>query len=265
MTSKLDSSLEEFDYAMETRGWIQFDSVLSPSFCDRMRVDIGGHIRRCGELQTKAGIPGAPDGTAHHTVGYGDSLDEFLERGFLADYIAHFFGGNRYILHAFNPVTVASGQRNYVHRIHKDVRTYMDGFHILINMLVMVDAFTMKNGATYILSGSHHEPNPPPEEYFFAHADRITGPTGSIVLFDSNVWHCAGENTSGHLRTAMTLSLSRPFLKPQMDYARFVGAERGARLSDRMRQLLGFNAGVATSLDEWYRPVGSRMYRPDQG
>ena len=27
----------------------------------------------------------------------------------------------------------------------------------------------------------------------------------------------------------MTLSLSRPFVKPQMDYARFVGAERFGR------------------------------------
>ncbi len=264
MNNDMDSSFQTFDYAMNTRGWMIFNSVVPAALCDRMRIDIARHVQRCGELQSKVGIPGAPDGTAHHTVGYGDSLDEFLEQGFLDDYVARFFGGP-YIMHAFNPVTVSSGRRNYVHRIHKDVRTHMGGFRVLLNLLVMVDAFTLDNGATYILSGSHHEANAPPEKFFYEHAERITGPIGSIVLFDSNAWHCAGENTSGRTRTAMTLSLSRPFVKPQMDYARFLGPERGARLSDRMRQLLGFNAGVATNLDEWYRPAGLRMYRPDQG
>jgi hypothetical protein len=50
-----------------------------------------------------------------------------------------------------------------------------------------------------------------------------------------------------------------------MDYARFVGLSRVAQMSEHMRQLLGFHAGVPTSLEEWYRPAGSRMYRPDQG
>jgi len=264
MSHETGTDLQRFEYSVKTRGWMKFDAAIPEELCDRMRVDIARHVHRCGALQVKAGIPGAPDGTAHHTVGYGDSLDEFLERGYLDEYVRKFFGGP-YIVHAFNPVTIQSGGRNYVHRIHKDVRTYSNGFRMLLNMLVMVDPFTLDNGATYILSGSHHEATAPIEDFFFQHAERIVGSVGSIVLFDSNVWHAAGENYSGKSRTAMTLSFSRPFIKPQMDYARLLGAERGARLSDRMRQLLGYNAGVATDLDEWYRPAGSRMYRPDQG
>ncbi len=264
MSIDANSPFHIFDYAMKTRGWMKFDAAVPEELCDRMRGDIAGHVERCGELQRRAGIPGAPDGTAHHTVGYGDSIDEFLEHGFLHDHVTHFFGGP-YIMHACNPVTISSGGRNYVHRIHKDMHTHTGGFRMLINMLVMIDAFTLDNGATYILSGSHHEVGPPSEAFFYERAERITGPTGSIVLFDSSVWHAAGENVSGRTRTAMTLSLSRPFLKPQMDYARFLGLEQGAHLSERMRQLLGFHAGVATSLDEWYRPAGLRMYRPDQG
>lgn len=257
-------SLQTFDYAMRTRGWIVFDAVVPIDLCDRMKADIARHVERCGRLQQAAGIPGAPDGTAHHTIGHGDSLDEFLERGFLHDHVEKFFEGP-YILHAFNPVTIGSETRNYVHRIHRDLRTHAGGFRLLINMLVMVDEFTLENGATHILSGSHHAEDAPSDEFFYRHAERITGSRGSIVLFDSNVWHCAGQNLSGRTRTAMTMSLSRPFLKPQMDYARFIGEDRSRKLSDRMQQLLGVHARVATNLDEWYRPAGSRMYRPDQG
>ena len=255
---------EDFDYEMSVRGWVKFPNVVPTAFCEQMRSDISGHIERCGAIQAGIGIQGAPDGTAHHTVGFDDSLDRFLEHGFLEPYVARYFGGP-YILHAFNPVLIAPQQRNYVHRIHKDVRTHTGAFRMVLNMLVMVDEFTLDNGATHILSGSQHDPSPPTESCFHRHAERITGPQGSIVLFDSNVWHAAGENTSPRARAALTLSLSRPFLKPQMDYARLLGPTAGARLSPKLRQLLGYNARVATTLDEWYQPAGSRMYLPDQG
>src|SRR5437763_4482101 len=108
MSGEDKSLFQDFDYAMNTRGWMIFDAIVPVGLCDRMRIDIAHHVERCGELQIKAGIPGAPDGTAHHTIGYGDSLDEFLEAGFLSDHITRFFGAP-YILHAFNPVTIASG------------------------------------------------------------------------------------------------------------------------------------------------------------
>jgi len=149
-TEDEQQSRARFDYAMNTRGWMRFDSAVPESLCDRMRKDIAGHVERCGRLQVAAGIPHAPDGTAHHTLGYGDSLDEFLESGFLDGYVRHFFGGP-FILHAFNPVTIPSGGRNYVHRIHKDVKTHAGGFRLLLNMLVMVDPFTIENGANMSL------------------------------------------------------------------------------------------------------------------
>lgn len=258
------AGLDEFDLAMTARGWTLFKSVVPPDLCDRLRKDIATHVERCGRLQVKAGIPGAPDGTAHHTVGHGDSLDDFLAAGFLEDYVRAYFGGP-FILHAFNPVTIPRSGSNYVHRIHKDCRTHTGSFRMMLNMLVLVDPFTLENGATHILSGSHHHAGAPSEEYFFRHAERITGPVGSVVLFNSGVWHAAGQNRSERVRTALTLSFSRPFVKPQMDYARFLGPDRESSMPERLRQLFGYHARVATSLEEWYRPVGSRMYRADQG
>lgn len=254
----------EFDYEMSNRGWVLFDSVVSKELCERMRKDIKWHVERCGELQINAGIPGAPDGTAHHAVGYGDSLDEFLRLNMLEDYIKRFFEGP-YILHAFNPIMNFPGKKNYVQNIHNDVRSYTGAFRLQLNMLVMVDEFTIENGATHIVSGSHGEAVAPSKEYFTRYAERIVGAEGSIVLFDSSLWHAAGQNISLSPRAALTVSLSRPFIKPQMDYARFLGMDYGASLSPALRQLLGYNSQVATCLEEWYRPAHLRMYRSDQG
>ena len=253
----------DFDYLMQTRGWIIFEPVVPGELLDRMREDIAEHVERCGRLQVAAGINPAPDGTAHHALGSGDSLDEFLARRFLAPFVSRFFGDAPYILHAFNPVTVAPDGRSYLHRIHRDVGTHAGSFRLLLNMLVMVDDFTMENGATHILSGSHLSADRPPDETFWSDAKRILGRAGSIVLFDSNIWHAAGVNVSDQRRTALTLSFSRPFYKPQMDYARFLGPDYGVHLSDDLRQLLGYNAQVPTDYSEWYRPLATRLYRAD--
>jgi hypothetical protein len=252
-----------FDYLMETRGWMIFESVVPAELLDRMRRDIVKHVERCGSLQVAAGIGPAPDGTAHHALGNGDSLDEFLAQRFLAPLIGRFFDDTNYILHAFNPVTVAPQTRTYLHRVHRDVGTHAGSFRLLLNMLVMVDDFTMENGATHVLSGSHRSSDQPSEDIFWRYAERILGRAGSIVLFDSNVWHAAGVNVSDRCRTALTLSFSRPFYKPQMDYARFLGPDYGARLSDELRQLLGYNAQVPTDYHEWYRPAAARLHRAD--
>jgi Phytanoyl-CoA dioxygenase (PhyH) len=257
-------TLDEFDYAMRTRGWIVLPSIVAADHCTRLNVDIMSHVERCGALQVAAGLPGTPDGTSHHAVGHGDSLDEFLEATYLDPYIDHFLD-HPWILHAFNPIVISGGRKNYVQRIHKDTGTYSGSFRFMLNVLVMVAPFTLENGATYMLSGSQNDPRRPTDEFFHKHAERLVGAQGSVVLFDSNLWHAAGDNISGRPRTALTMSVSRPFIKPQMDYARYLGAERGAKMPERMRQLFGYNARVPTNLDEWYRPVGTRMYRGDQG
>lgn len=257
-------NFEEFDYLMAVRGWCTIPAVLPATVCDSLRHDIAGHVSRCGELQVEAGIPGAPDGTAHHTIGFNDSIDDFLDHDYLGKLVDRFFDGP-YVLHAINPLINFPGRKNYVNRIHKDIRVHTDAPVLQLNMLVMVDDFTLDNGATHILSGSHRQASAPPDEVFTRHAERITGTSGSITLFDSRTWHAAGMNTTSMPRSALTLSFSRPFMKPQLDYARFLGDAYGARLSPKMRQLLGYNARVPSGLGEWYRPAEFRMYRSDQG
>jgi ectoine hydroxylase-related dioxygenase (phytanoyl-CoA dioxygenase family) len=132
-------------------------------------------------------------------------------------------------------------------------------------MLVMVDAFTLANGATHVLSGSHLSAERPDAEMFWAQSERLTGPAGSIVLFDSNLWHAAGRNATDRARCALTLSFSRGFVKQQMDYPRFLGEAYGARVSPALRQLLGYEAMTPMSYDEFYRPRERRLYKADQG
>ena len=175
-----------------------------------------------------SGARATPDGTSHHTVGRYPALDAFLERRWLCEQVSHYFGGAPYIQEDLAPATVAPGGQSYLHNVHRDVRTHAGDFHFMLNMLVMVDAFTLENGATHVLTGSHRETGKPAEDRFRDQSDRLVGPAGSIVLFDSNLWHSAGSNVSDATRVALTLSFSRAFVKQQMDYLRFSARPMGA-------------------------------------
>lgn len=259
-----DPSLD-FDDRLRRQGWAMVPSVVPDADLDVMGTDIMASVAHCGEHQRRSGATTEPDGTAHHAVGAYAGLDRFLEHLPLQAEVSRYFDGAPYILHAFNPVTVAPQRNSYLHRIHRDIRTHTGDFRLLLNMLVLIDDFTLDNGATYLLSGSQTEPEAPDEARFLDQADRLVAPKGSVVLFDSRLWHAAGTNRSTKTRRALTLSLSRAFVKQQMDYPRFLGEDWGAAQSPWMRQLLGYNAMTPTSYEEFYRPRERRLYRDDQG
>jgi ectoine hydroxylase-related dioxygenase (phytanoyl-CoA dioxygenase family) len=90
-------------------------------------------------------------------------------------------------------------------------------------------------------------------------------PPGSALVFDSTLWHAAGANVSGADRLAINHQFTRSYLKQQIDYVRAVGEAEVAQLPPRSQQLLGWYTRVVTSLDEYYRPEGQRLYRKGQG
>jgi len=54
-------------------------------------------------------------------------------------------------------------------------------------------------------------------------------------------------------------------MKQQLDYPRALGYARCEALSPALRQVLGYNARVPASLDEWYQPPDKRLYKREQG
>jgi ectoine hydroxylase-related dioxygenase (phytanoyl-CoA dioxygenase family) len=159
----------------------------------------------------------------------------------------------------------ARNNRPYVQNIHRDVRSFMGNEKVMVQMMVLLDDFTHENGATYMLSGSHKIAAKPEEDYFYEHADRAIAKKGSIILFDSNIWHAAGKNNTDGNRRVLTISYTKPQFKQQFDYPRFLGYEFGESLSEGLRQILGYKSRIPATLDEYYQPLNKRMYQPDQG
>lgn len=256
--------MESVASVLEERGWALLPARVPNDLVERLRaaLDRVGEEQRA--IRVRNGVDVGADGTVHHLPCAGGVFLELLERLVALAPFDRYFDGP-YILNTYGGVLNPPNAASYVGRVHRDQRTFSSDFRLMAQALVMVDSFTEENGATYLLTGSHRLRDAPPDDRFFAEAERATGPAGSIVMFDSRLWHAAGRNGSGSPRRALTLAFTRPFVKQQLDYPRALGDERGESLSPALRQLLGYNARVPVTLDEWYQPAERRLYRRDQG
>jgi ectoine hydroxylase-related dioxygenase (phytanoyl-CoA dioxygenase family) len=171
------------------------------------------------------------------------------------------------ILHLQNGFILPSSQNleargRFQSTYHRDFPRVLGGYLASMNVFFAIDDFTETNGATWVIPGTHHRDA--------TQADHAQGvclacPAGSMIVFDSTLWHAAGRNVSGQDRLAINHQFTRSFFKQQIDYVRAMGDEVVTSFPPRTQQLLGWYTRVVTSLDEYYRPSDQRLYRSGQG
>ncbi len=179
----------------------------------------------------------------------------------LDEYTQSYFGG-KYILNSFGGNLLRKGS-SYANNIHRDIRSFSGSFPLMLNTIVMLDDFTMHNGATWLMHRGHIHADKPTEEDFIKSAFQVTGPAGSVVFFNSNLWHRSGENKTDKPRRSVTPMFTRPFFKPQFDYPRARGYDYGHAYSPWLRGVLGYDSRIPANLSEWYQKPENRMYKGD--
>jgi hypothetical protein len=142
------------------------------------------------------------DGTIHHfLIDHACNLEVLKALQPYDGLIGEFFGG-KYIVNSYGGLINRQGAKAYVHNVHRDIRFFAPTRRFMLNILVMLDDFTLENGATHLLSGSHLHADKPDDQHFYQHSARALGQRGSLLLFDSRLWHATGDNHTAALRRA---------------------------------------------------------------
>jgi ectoine hydroxylase-related dioxygenase (phytanoyl-CoA dioxygenase family) len=207
------------------------------------------------------------EGVALHvllnSIKFTDFLQTLIDNGFIQSLRDNFFHSNC-ILNSFSALNNLPNQPNFSAIVHRDLRFYSGNFPIMLNCLIMIDDFSIENGATYLLSGSHLEERKPTDSEFFANATQSIGNRGDILIFNANVWHSSAPNITNDNRRAIPFTVSKSFMKQLLDYPRAIGYEKIDTFSYELQQLLGYHSRVPASLDEWYQPEENRFYKKYQ-
>ena len=164
--------------------------------------------------------------------------------------------GSDYVLHSYDGLVLLPRNGRFPWDFHTDLMPLRGVAFPAertpgINCLYYLDEVTAANGATWIVPSSHRSllMQPPPER-LAARAIQAAGSPGDVLLFDSRLWHCAGNNTTTAPRRLIKALFCQPWLRPQMDYSRAVRAEVMDRLPIRVRHLLGVGVAPPATVEE---------------
>jgi len=252
---------------LKEKGYTLMPSFFDKNYMDTVSDSIDNSYKFCREIQIKNGIDAVTNGTVHHLLATNDNiyLDilEKISNSPVYEFIKKYFNGN-FIVNSYGGVINITSTPSYVANVHRDIRFFSGDFPLMLNMLIMLDDFTLENGATYLLAKSHLKEERPSDKLFYEQSDRAIGKKGDVLFFNSNLWHAAGINTTDNVRRAITITFTKPFMKQQLDYSRAIGYENVQKLSTALQQVIGFYSRIPSNLDEWYQKPEERFYRPGQ-
>ena len=255
---------ERLDRELDERGWALVEGAYSQEVIAPIIAELD-HIRSLyEEIQKEEGVLEESRNAYHHTIVTCRAQLALINPNPIHDYLEHYFGG-RYILNSMGSSYIEPVGTVYTQNIHRDVRSFSGSAKLLLNTLVMLDDSTTENGATWMLEGSHKTGRKPEQKFFYDNAVRVVGKAGDLLLFDGNIWHSAGVNSTPNPRRIVTPLFSPPFIKQALDYPRAFGYDFRWTITPQLRQILGYNALTPVTLSEFYKPREKRFYKPDQG
>lgn len=169
--------------------------------------------------------------------------------------------GENCIIHVYTSSSMPPGSGNYSSRIHRERNPRYPDIADFIGVIILLDDFTEENGATWYLPGSHRHSGTPTEEEFYAGAERLIAPAGSVFYFDWRLWHAGGINRTTVWRHALAMGITPAYHKQKIDLPRAIPAHYAGALDDFGLQKLGFFSVPPASLAEYYAPPEKRTYR----
>ena len=98
-------------------------------------------------------------------------------------------------------------------------------FALSANSVWFLDDFTLENGATRCVPGSHRRLEAIPESGVkYDDGVQITGPKGSVMIINGSLWHASSANHTDRARVCLLGFFCRAFMKPQQDQQKIVSS-----------------------------------------
>jgi len=141
------------------------------------------------------------------------------------------------------PVGIRIGPDEKAQVLHRDDSIYpLTEPHppVVVNTMWPLDEFTLENGATRFIPGSHAwEPGRrpgPDDEIEIA----VMSP-GSAMFYLGSLWHGGGANRTAQPRLGVILEYAAGWLRPQENHCLAVPRQTVRHLPERLQELLGYN------------------------
>jgi ectoine hydroxylase-related dioxygenase (phytanoyl-CoA dioxygenase family) len=148
-------------------------------------------------------------------------------------------------LHLTQMISIGPGEpAQPVHRDQwaYDFFTFPSGFEVQVSTMWAMSDFTLENGATRIVPGSHRAADR--ERYSRADTVGAEMRSGSVVLYTGSMYHGGGANRSDSVRIGMNVDYNVGWLRQEENQYLAVPIEVARTLPESMQRLIGYARGA---------------------
>lgn len=233
-----------FDARIRGQGYVVAHDVLTAAMCDTLRTAVDDAV-----AADAAWIADRPEeyGRVLSLVHYGRPFLELLdEEGLMSPFDRVL--GDDCILYTMSTSCLPPGGEP--RPVHVDFAEPSGDEVLFLAALVMLDDFTVANGATRFLPGSRGAERPEQHE-FDRRAEVVEGRAGSVCWFDPRLWHAGGVNTTERWRRCILIGMVKRWMKPRFDHPAMLGSS-ASTLAPRVQRVLGFESRPPASYEEYY-------------
>jgi len=254
-SSALEYQLEEFN----RNGFTVVDSGFDSETIAKLQVDFDS-VRKQYREQYSLELLQQTD--EHNGIRLPLSLDRaFLHLAFNENVLAFVEScmGNNFILNQQNGVINPANNTYNQAAWHRDLpyQHYTSSKPLAINALYCVDDFTLENGGTKVIPGSHLHDEYPSENYLQKHKVQAIAKAGSFIVLNCMLYHAGETNKSKYDRRAVNHVYASPMIRQQIDLKKSVAQYD---LSEMQKRLLGINFNSVTQVSEY---IHSRIPKHD--
>lgn len=159
--------------------------------------------------------------------------------------------GDYFVLSQQNSIVLPPQEAHEQAQYHRDLpyQHFVSSRPIAVNALFCVDPFTIENGATQVIPGSHKYEPFPCARTIGRLAQTVVAPAGSFIVLDAMVFHRGGANRTTQPRRGVNHVFVLPFVRQQIDLPAMLG---GKYADDPiLRRLLGYDVQTPASVRDW--------------
>jgi ectoine hydroxylase-related dioxygenase (phytanoyl-CoA dioxygenase family) len=239
---------------IRVRGYGALPGLLSDATVDRLNVVMDEiYAHQCAEVGGQAALASMNDADiARCLLAYSDDYMALATHPTMVA-VAKAILGENVVLLMQNGVINRPGQRQAQAKWHRDLnyQHWVCSRAVSISALVCLEDFNPETGGTTFLPGSHLEENFPSQDVVEQTEVTPILPRGSVILFNSMVFHRAGVNSSGRIRRAVNHVIGAPVLAQQVDIPAML--DREAPADPWLAGYLGYRWNPTRDVSAWRR------------
>ncbi|MFP6719975.1 MAG: phytanoyl-CoA dioxygenase family protein [Candidatus Poribacteria bacterium] len=237
------SSKEELFAHLDKHGYVVLKGVLTVNQVGALRERSIELIKKERELGAQLYLDNRSQ-RVWNLVNKGKIFADMIQHPSVLEFQEYLLGNNctlsSFTVNLIGPGSPVSGL--HIDYPLSNLPTPHPSFALCANSVYLLDDFSLENGATRLIPGSHKRGYGPSPGEMYDDVIQVTGKKGDIIIVHGHIWHSSGENHTDRDRVALLGFFCRSFMKPQQDHLKLIATDIIEEASPTLKRLLGMDS-----------------------